>query len=69
MTNTSQPEERVGDYSYDLAHEDLQQPAAAVDRAARSAPISVATQIPDDPGGDYSYDLAHDIPAQESRSR
>ena len=65
MTNTPQPEERAGDYSYDLAHEDLEATRDEADRKAQSRPVSVTTQTPDDLGGDYSYDLAHDIPAQD----
>ena len=69
MTNTSKPEERGGDYSYDLVHEEVEQPQPEADREPHAAPIAVATQIPDDAGGDYSYDLAHDIPPQASGPR
>jgi hypothetical protein len=66
MTNTSQPDERAADYSYDLAHEEVVGPQAEQDRTAHSAPVSVTTQTPDDAEGDYSYDMAHDIPAQDT---
>ena len=66
MTNTPQPEERSGDYSYDLAHEDLPGPHDEDDRRAHPAPVSTATQTPEYADGDYSYDLAHDIPPQDA---
>jgi hypothetical protein len=62
MTDTSQPEERAGDYSYDLVHEEVRQTPRQGDRPARPAPAPV-THTPDDATGDYSYDMAHDIPA------
>ena len=66
MTSTPQPEERSGDYSYDLAHEDVQGPQHERGRRAHSA-VSTATQTPEYADGDYSYDLAHDIPPQTAR--
>jgi hypothetical protein len=63
MTNSSQPEERAGDYSYDLVHEEGQRTRDDAAWRTRSAPVSVTTQTPEDADGDYSYDLAHDIPA------
>ena len=62
MTDTSQPEQLSGDYSYDLAHEDVEGSHDEGDRRAHPAPVSTAT--PEYADGDYSYDLAHDIPPQ-----
>ena len=69
MTNTPQSEQRSGDYSYDLAHEDVQGSPGVGVRRAHSAPVSTVTQTPEYADGDYSYDLAHDIPPQTARPR
>jgi hypothetical protein len=59
---TTPADEPAGDYSYDLAHEDVPggTPAAS-DPAARPDQVHVTTDAPDE-GGDYSYDLAHEVP-------
>jgi hypothetical protein len=52
------------DYSYDLAHEAKDVPAAQADGAQEyHEDTYVATETPDR-GGDYSYDMAHDLPAK-----
>lgn len=54
-----QQDEPQGDYSYDLAHEEV--PAARrVDQAERHVAATPAAEP--DVGGDYSYDLAHEVP-------
>lgn len=62
MANSSQPEERGGDYSYDLVHEEVRGAQSKAGRTARPVPV---TQTPEETNGDYSYDMAHDIPAQD----
>lgn len=66
MTSTSQPVEHAGDYSYDMAHEEVRPTHGDGDPTAHSAPVSVTTQTPGDAIGDYSYDMAHDIPPQDA---
>jgi hypothetical protein len=51
-----------GDYSYDMAHDDMSAPAETSARTPTDeAPAAAPTQ-PDDADGDYSYDLAHEVP-------
>jgi hypothetical protein len=66
MTDTPQPEEPGGDYSYDLVHEEVRLTHGEAGRTAFSPRVPVTAPIPEDVDGDYSYDLAHDIPAQGS---
>jgi hypothetical protein len=54
------PDGPAGDYSYDLAHEDVN-PSGTEPPAAHPEPVQVATDTADE-GGDYSYDLAHEVP-------
>jgi hypothetical protein len=60
MTTTG--DETGGDYSYDLAHEDLSSPATRSEpTASAETPESALTGTPE-ADGDYSYDLAHEVP-------
>ncbi len=55
--------ESAGDYSYDLAHEEIaEQQRAAPAAEPDTSQAAVATGSGDDQGGDYSYDLAHEVP-------
>jgi hypothetical protein len=66
MTDTPQPEDPAGDYSYDLVHEEVRLAHGDPGRTARWPRVPVTMHAPEDGDGDYSYDLAHDIPAQGS---
>jgi hypothetical protein len=57
-------DEPEGDYSYDMAHDDVssQEPESA-ETPADSAP-EPAEPVGSD--GDYSYDLAHEVPPSQA---
>ncbi len=65
MTNSSQPEEAAGDYSYDLVHEDVQPTHGGPGRTAPSASASMPTPRRAESDGDYSYDMAHDLSTED----
>ena len=58
-------DEPGGDYSYDMAHDDMssQEPERARTTAETSAPEPAE---PVDSDGDYSYDLAHEVPPSQA---
>jgi len=64
MTDQGSPafDPRVGDYSYDLAHDVPRGEAAqSTLQEHHYRPVEVVTESSDH-GQDYSYDLAHEIP-------
>ena len=55
--------ETGGDFSYDMAHEDV---PAAGDTPATSTPEHAPVPETSDTSGDLSYDLAHDVPESDA---
>ena len=55
--------EASGDFSYDMAHEDL---PASGDTPAPSTPEQPSVPETSDTSGDLSYDLAHEIPGSDA---
>jgi hypothetical protein len=57
----TEPQGTAGDYSYDLAHEDVEgSPATPAPHPPER--VQVSTDTPSEGDGDYSYDLAHEVP-------
>jgi hypothetical protein len=55
----TEPQGPAEDYSYDLAHEDVERSPAT---PHPPEPVQVSTDTPSEADGDYSYDLAHEVP-------
>jgi len=59
----SAPDSPSGDYSYDLAHDEV--PASGAAQPGRPPGPAGTPEHGEDTGGDYSYDLAHEVPPAE----
>ena len=56
-------EDEAGDYSYDLAHDDVTSPRPVAPAPAHERGPAEEPTV--DPDSDYSYDLAHEVPRSE----
>ena len=50
-----------GDYSYDMAHDDLSGTAETPEPTSEETAVPAPTEAQDS-DGDYSYDLVHEVP-------